>query len=214
MRRRDFLTSIGSALLGSVHALSGHASPGERGRAAGAADAYSSGHGGSPARSLFPSALASGKETSAQVHTVTGPVAAGKLGLTLMHEHVLVDFIGADLIVPGRYSPEQVIAVVLPHLERIVKLGCGTLVDCTPAYLGRDPRLLARLARRAALNIVTTTGYYGAGSPPGRFVPAAAQAQTPERLARIWTEEYRQGIDSTKNPAWHYQDGCGQFAPL
>ena len=31
----------------------------------------------------------------ARVETVTGPVLASALGVTLMHEHVLVDFIGA-----------------------------------------------------------------------------------------------------------------------
>ena len=34
------------------------------------------------------------------VQSVTGPIPAARLGLTLMHEHVLVDFIGADQVSP------------------------------------------------------------------------------------------------------------------
>ena len=37
-----------------------------------------------------------------QIETVTGPVAADRLGVTLMHEHVLVDFIGAAQVSPSR----------------------------------------------------------------------------------------------------------------
>ena len=40
------------------------------------------------------------------VNSVTGPVPADRLGLTLMHEHVLVDFIGADLVSPARYDTD------------------------------------------------------------------------------------------------------------
>lgn len=147
---------------------------------------------------LLGNALTHGAEADRRVYTVAGAIRPAQLGLTLMHEHVLVDFAGADNIVSGRYDPDEVVRVVLPHLERIAKLGCATLVDCTPAYLGRDPRLLARLSSKTGLNIVTTTGYYGAGSPAGRFVPAAAQGRSVEQLAAAWIGEFRQGIEGTR----------------
>jgi len=34
-----------------------------------------------------------------------------------MHEHVMVDFTGADHIAPGRYDPEEVFRKALPHLR-------------------------------------------------------------------------------------------------
>ena len=52
----------------------------------------------------------------AVVQSVTGPIAADRLGITLMHEHVLVDFIGAGEVSPSRYDPDQVFTVALPHL--------------------------------------------------------------------------------------------------
>src|SRR5688572_12031230 len=75
------------------------------------------------------------------IETVTGPVRADRLGITLMHEHVLVDFIGAAQVSPQRYDAGAVFDAVLPHLRHVKRLGCSTLVECTPAYLGRDPRL-------------------------------------------------------------------------
>ena len=40
-----------------------------------------------------------------QIMTVTGPVAPAQMGQTLIHEHVLVDFIGADKTGPGHDRP-------------------------------------------------------------------------------------------------------------
>lgn len=130
------------------------------------------------------------------VVTVTGTIDASQLGLTLMHEHVLVDFIGADKVSRDRYDAEEVFRTALPHLRRVHGLGCRTLVDCTPNFLGRDAGLLARLARASGLRIVTNTGYYGARNH--QYLPAHVARETPEELAARWTGEYRRGIDGTR----------------
>ena len=64
-----------------------------------------------------------------------------------MHEHVMVDFVGAKKISPGRYDPNEVFRKVSPHLKKLKSLGCDTLVECTPKYIGRDPELLRRLSK-------------------------------------------------------------------
>ena len=51
------------------------------------------------------------------VMTVRGRIDAERLGATLMHEHVMVDFIGADKVSRNRYDPEQVFTTALPHLR-------------------------------------------------------------------------------------------------
>jgi phosphotriesterase-related protein len=134
-------------------------------------------------------------EVRSDVVTVTGPVAARQLGTTLPHEHVLVDFIGADQVSRDRYDVDEVMPVVLPHLQRLRELGCRTLVECTPAYLGRDPRLLKRLTESSGLQILTNTGYYGAGK--GKFLPAHAHQESADQLAARWLAEWRDGIDGT-----------------
>jgi predicted metal-dependent phosphotriesterase family hydrolase len=117
------------------------------------------------------------------------------LGTTLVHEHVLVDFIGADRVSPERYDREEVTRVVLPRLEALRARGCRTLVEATPAYLGRDPILLRRLSEASGIQIVTNTGYYGFGG--GKHLPAHAFVETSRQLADRWTREFRRGIEGT-----------------
>jgi phosphotriesterase-related protein len=114
----------------------------------------------------------------------------------LVHEHILVDFIGADRIAPGRYDPDAVFRAALPKLEELKRYGCRRLLECTPNYLGRDPRLIARLSEAAGIEIWTNTGLYGAGNH--KYLPEYARRETAEQLARRWIEEARQGIDGVK----------------
>lgn len=130
-----------------------------------------------------------------RVETVRGPVSPGKLGTTLMHEHILVDFIGADAVSAARYDPEQVFRAALPKLTELRGRGCRTLVECTPAFLGRDPKLLRRLSEASGLQIVTNTGLYGANND--RHVPKFAFSESAAELALRWTDEYEKGIDRT-----------------
>ena len=129
------------------------------------------------------------------VMTVLGLVAPEALGFTLAHEHVLVDFIGADRVSPDRYDPDDVAAVVLPHLRQVRELGCQTLVECTPAYLGRDAALLRHLSRASGLTIITNTGYYGAADD--KYIPSHAYQETAHQLAARWVREWQDGIDGT-----------------
>jgi phosphotriesterase-related protein len=134
-------------------------------------------------------------DTSHQINTVLGPVPPDDLGRTLIHEHVLVDIVGANRIGPGRYDGGEVRSVVLPHLKQLLSLGCRTFVDCTPAYQGRDPDLLARLTQSSGLHILTNTGFYGAAG--GKYVPEFAFSATAEDLAARWTGEFQAGIPPT-----------------
>jgi phosphotriesterase-related protein len=114
----------------------------------------------------------------------------------LVHEHVLVDFIGADQIAPGRYDPEEAFRVARPRLEEVARLGCRRLLECTPDFLGRDPKLMARLADSTGLEIWINTGIYGAGAH--KYVPAFAREESAEQLAKRWIAEARQGVDGVK----------------
>ncbi len=40
--------------------------------------------------------------------TVNGPVRADEMGVSLTHEHILVDFIGADSINENRWNKKEV----------------------------------------------------------------------------------------------------------
>lgn len=137
--------------------------------------------------------LAAGK--SKKVMTVRGVIDAVAMRNTLVHEHILVDFIGAEEVNPPRWDREKVIRKVLPYLEEARNAGCHTLVDCTPNYLGRDVALLKLLSEKTGLNIITNTGYYGGSD--NKFLPAHTFQETPDQLAERWIREWRDGIDGT-----------------
>ncbi len=126
------------------------------------------------------------------VMTVRGPIASDKLGLTLPHEHVMVDFVGADKTGPHRWNADEVFATMLPYLQEAQKAGVSGFAECTPAFLARDVRLLKRLAEASGLHILTNTGLY---KEP--FLPAYAFIENAAALASRWIAEWRDGIEGT-----------------
>jgi phosphotriesterase-related protein len=135
------------------------------------------------------------KQNAPEIVTVLGPIPLSKMGTTLVHEHFLVDFIGADIIQESRWKKDEVVQKVMPYLQALAPHGVKTVFDCTPAFLGRDVKLLVQLAKQSGLNIVTNTGYYGAVQ--NKYLPAWAHTETAEQLATRWTQEFKQGIDGT-----------------
>lgn len=131
----------------------------------------------------------------AKAVTVTGKVQARHLGVILPHEHVMVDFIGADRVSKDRYDADEVFRVVLPYLKQLREAGCRTLVECTPAYLGRDPVLLRWLSRASGVYLLTNTGWYGAAND--KFLPAMVHSLKADQIAQRWIEEFEKGIEGT-----------------
>jgi len=117
-------------------------------------------------------------------------------GSVLVHEHVMVDFIGADKIAPGRYDSEEVFRSARPKLEAVKALGCVRLQECTPNFIGRDARLMRRLSDAVGIEIWTNTGLYAAANH--KYLPQFARTESAEHLARRWEEEWRRGVDGVK----------------
>jgi predicted metal-dependent phosphotriesterase family hydrolase len=126
------------------------------------------------------------------IMTVRGPVPAAEWGPVLPHEHVMCDFIGAAETGRHRYRPDEVCAVMRPYLRAARERGITGFVDCTPAYIGRDPVLLRRLAEDVDLHVVTNTGFY---KEP--YLPPSAFTESADQLADGWVREYEEGIEGT-----------------
>ena len=133
--------------------------------------------------------------SKAQVMTVRGLIPARDMGITLPHEHVMLDFIGAEKAERSRYKRNEVFEAVLPYLENFRDFGGQTLVECTPAYIGRDVELLRRLSEASRLNLITNTGYYGAAG--NKFLPRHAFRETADELAFHWLADWTGGIEET-----------------
>lgn len=129
------------------------------------------------------------------VMTVNGLESPGKMGITLEHEHILVDFIGADSTGYFRWNRDSVVNAVKPFVLEAKKKGVKTIVDCTPAYLGRDPLLLRSLSRFTGVNIITNTGYYGAVN--NKYLPESFYNMDAQSLDSLWTSEFENGIENT-----------------
>src|SRR6476660_9836323 len=119
-----------------------------------------------------------------------GAALADKAASVLVHEHVLVDFVGADQIRPGRYDRDEVFRIARPKLDEVRRLACRRLIECTPNFLGRDPALLARLSDATGIEIWSNTVLYGAADH--KFVPAFARSETAAQLASRWIAETRE----------------------
>ena len=117
-------------------------------------------------------------------------------GSILVHEHILVDFGGAAVASPSRYDSDAVFRLAKAKLEELKPFGCRRVLECTPAFLGRDARLLDRLSQATGIELWTNTGIYGAAKRVA--VPDFAYRESAAQLARRWVGEAREGVGGVK----------------
>ena len=154
-----------------------------------------------------------------QAQTVLGPIAGEAMGITLPHEHLLIDFevmfrepaTGAERGLSRQPVSLANLGWVRHHFssnldnlqlrdETVARdeallfkhAGGQTFVDPTNRGLARDPLALARVARATGLNIIMGSGYYvAAAHPPGM------DARTVDDIARELVTDLTVGIDGT-----------------
>ena len=147
-----------------------------------------------------------------RVQTVLGPIAPEAMGITLPHEHLLIDFkvMFAEPAAASdkgrawepvslanlgwvrqhfnanldnlRLTDEQVAA---DEIRLFKHAGGSTVIDPTPRTLARDPLALARIARVTGLNVVMGSGYYVAASHPPEVDGASADDLAREMIADV-----------------------------
>jgi phosphotriesterase-related protein len=150
----------------------------------------------------------------ADVQTVLGPIAAGELGTTLLHEHLLIDlwpwFDTGDPAADEPVSPASIDRVranpfafhdnlvlddadlAAAELAPFAAARGRTVVDLTLPEIGRRPEALAALARTTGLNVVMGTGRYIAGARPPDLRGAG-----PDRLRDELLRDLLDGADGT-----------------
>ena len=132
--------------------------------------------------------------------------------LWLTHEHILVDFIGADSIQPNTANHPTIIETVIPYLQEAKDVGVEIFVDATPNYIGRDVSLLKKLSQKTGLAIITNTGLYGARD--SKFIPETAKTMSASALSESWIDEFENGIDNTNIKPGFIKIGVNSTAPL
>src|SRR5216117_3563814 len=154
-----------------------------------------------------------------QVQTVLGAITAEQIGITLPHEHLLIDFKvmfaePAAASDKGRAWEPVSLAnlgwvrqnfnanldnlrlldeqVAQDEISLFKQAGGRTVDDPTPKAIGRDPLALARIARATGLNVVMGAGYYvGASHPPDM------DRRTVDELAREMIADVTAGAGDT-----------------
>ena len=149
---------------------------------------------------------------SQSIMTVSGEQKIANIMTWLTHEHVLVDFIGAELITPDDYDETEVLQTMLSYVFDLRKYRVRYFVDATPQYLGRDPELLQKISTSTAVTIITNTGLYGVGQ--NKYIPKSALNKTAEELAGEWIGEYRNGIGDTGIKPGFIKIGVDAQTPL
>jgi len=156
---------------------------------------------------------------SGQAQTVLGPIAGEAMGITLPHEHLLIDFEvmfrepanGAERglarqpvslanlgWVRHNFSSNldnlQLLDEAVARDEALLFKHAGgqTFVDPTNRGLARDPLALARVARATGLNIIMGSGYYVAAAHP-----ADMDRRTADDIARELVTDLTEGVDGT-----------------
>lgn len=139
--------------------------------------------------------LACSNSPEGKIITVNGYINPEKLGTTLAHEHILVDFSGAENYNPENYNRQEAFDRILPELKKLAQYGVESFVECTPHFVGRDVVLLRKLSDATGLNILTNTGFYGAQN--NKFIPKHVFDMSAEAIAEFYIAEFEQGIEGT-----------------
>ena len=146
---------------------------------------------------------------SSEVQTVLGPVPAAAIGITLPHEHLLVDlttpYFNMPAVASGQHDAtaafstelrDSVVAdftcnldnlrldskdLATKELQPFAKQAGNTIVELTSVDIGRDPRGLQAIARQTGLHIVMGCGYYIDRSQP-HAIRASTEADVAEEM--------------------------------
>ena len=151
------------------------------------------------------------------VQTVTGAVSVDDLGVTLMHEHLLIGYPGweANTLEPGP-SRDEIIAVAVDKIASMQAVGVRSMLDPCPNDLGRDVELAAEVSSRTGFNIICATGLYKedeGGAAHWHFTRSLGQGVN--AMARLFIHELTVGIGDTGIRAGIIKvaTGHGQITP-
>jgi len=127
--------------------------------------------------------------TQGRVTTVLGEIEPHEMGITLTHDHILVDGWGLRQLYEAILDDES---IALAELIRYREAGGRTICDPTNNGLGRDPEALVRLSRASGVNIVMGAGWYREVVYP----PTITTTSTAE-LAALLVREITEGVDGS-----------------
>lgn len=139
------------------------------------------------------------------IQTVLGPIEPADLGVTLMHEHTLMDAWewGGRLGYDSTVDDEELLVEELAFYR---DAGGSALVDVTPIGLRRDPSGMRRLAQATGLHIIMGCGWYRE-----RVYPAYIHELSTNALAEMLVKELEEGVEGGIRPGIIGEIGTERF---
>jgi len=123
--------------------------------------------------------------------TVLGPIDSAELGITMPHEHLLLDLF--KVFQPHREFLVNDAELAARELQLYKDAGGGALVELTTPDLGRDPAGLVQIARATGVHVIMCTGRYREPF----YEPELWRMSTRE-VARIFIDEIEHGVDGVR----------------
>ena len=125
----------------------------------------------------------------AKVMTVCGEIGTEQLGSTLMHEHIFASSMGIATHYPQFYR-KDFMEYTIEGMKELKANGISTIVEATPVCLGRDVRNMKAASEASGVNVIATTGWWGAEPP--YLGPSTA-----EQWAQCFLDDMTIGCDGT-----------------
>lgn len=126
-----------------------------------------------------------------KVETVRGQIDTVQMGRTLIHEHLIATDWNLRMNIPGWLDEEKVTDSVAKRILLLKQeYGVDTIGDPTPWSLGRDVRLLQKIAEKADVHVLCATGFYADRQPYFRGV-------SEKTLIQYMVDEIQNGIQGT-----------------
>lgn len=128
-----------------------------------------------------------------QVITVRGPVDPGDLGVTLSHDHLIIDAFKLFGEASGSYAwimDDEDTAIA--EVQRFAAAGGGAIADPTNIGIGRNPAALRRISEATGVHIIMGAGWYRE-----RAYPDYVYEEMPDSLADRLVRELTVGVDGT-----------------
>jgi predicted metal-dependent phosphotriesterase family hydrolase len=128
------------------------------------------------------------------VRTVLGDVDPTSLGITLVHEHLVVDWGELQGRPKLAFEFEPTVERISQRLVAAREHGVGAIGECTPIGTGRYVDVLVAAARRSGVAIIGATGFFHEGWTP---VHPIAKALDVDALTDLYVRELTEGMGST-----------------
>jgi phosphotriesterase-related protein len=133
------------------------------------------------------------------IQTVTGTCRPTDLGITLMHEHLIIGWPGWDSdTAAAPFDRRAAKRLCVDRMQELKGLGVTALVDPCPIDLGRDVEFAAEVAQASGVHIICATGLYKEESGAASYFKfRGAFGDAVSEMTEIFVKEVKEGIGST-----------------